>query len=160
MKKFNVNSLKINAPIKPSVKIAGKKTSVVQNPILSTSLDLGVSSRNNDITEAIEKRLLSLGVELEFVEESTGYSFKTDDDEIDMPSELEGILDFNRVDEKDVLSKTTGISKLTPEQAYNFSLEYTGGSGVPMAPVTPINNRQVEEIPTADETLSTAPQMK
>ena len=160
MKKFNINSININAPIRPSVKIAGKKTSATQNPILSTSLALGVSGKNNDITEAMEKRLLSLGVELEFVEESSGYNFKTNDNQIDMPSELQGLADFNRVDEKDVLSKTTGISKLTPEQAYNFSLEYTGGSGVPMASVTPINNRQVEEIPTADETLSTAPQMK
>lgn len=99
---------------KPRVRMGGTSGDA-GNRTIGLADTLGATGRSANINDAIERRLMSLGVVFEFEEETYNGDVKVNDPGITEQPTFKGIEDFNRKDETSELQKIIGTSKMTKE---------------------------------------------
>ena len=87
------------------------------NVTLQLAASLGVARKAADITTEIEKKLVNLGIEIEFEEPKFDIQAKVNDPGLTDLPQIRGNPDFNRLDETPKLPRVQGTSKFTQRNA-------------------------------------------
>jgi hypothetical protein len=141
MAKFlSPSSIRRQDTSKSKIKIGGVSGDP-SNRVITLANSLRITNKVNDINEAIERKLVNLGIELSFEEIKYDLDAKTNDIQLTNVPMFNGIDDFNRKDQTSETQKITGISKLTRENVATIAQAYTPESrNLPVNPNRPTIN--------------------